>query len=194
MERTKIQNDKIFMLQDEAYSDSVIPFLKKELKRKVDLYGKVELKGGIYCQNLNVDAGDIYVQKSVYVEEGIAIKGKEGGLVWFNSLVNSEHSILVDEKSDMTVRFGNSIRSASINLYNTIVYGNVMGDNVTLKNSVVLGGVISKNKLTIDNSIVGTYHCESLVHYNNIGILYPMAISEEQPELSDNIYMVIPGT
>lgn len=194
MERTKIQNDKMFMLQDEVYSDSVIPFLKKELKRKVDLYGKVELKGGIFCQNLDVDAGDIFVQKSVHVEEGISIKGKEGGLVWFNSPVNSEHSILVDEKSDATVRFGKSVRSASINLHNTIVYGNVLGDNVTLKNSVVLGGVFSKNKIVIDNSIVGTYHCNSLVHYNNFGILYPMAISEERPELSKNIYMVVPGS
>ncbi len=194
MERTKIQNDKMFMLQDEIYSDSIIPFVKKELKRTVNLFGKVTLKGGIYCQNLEVEAGDIYVQKSVYAEEGLLIKGDSGGQVWFQSPVNCEHSILVDEKSDMRVRFGKTIRAKSINLFNTIVYGNVIGDNISLKNSVVLGGAFANNNLTIDNSIVGTYHCPTLKHVNNMGVLYPMAISDKSPELSDKIFMVVPGS
>ncbi len=182
----------MFMLQDEIYSDSIIPFLKKELKRKVNLFGKVILNGGIYCQNLEVEAGDIFIQKSVFVDEGIIIKGKDGGQVWFQSLVDSEYSILVDEKSDIHVRFGKTIRSKNINLYNTIVYGNIIGENITLKNSVVLGGAFANKVLNIDNSIVGTYHCSELKHYNSMGLLYPIAISENLPELSDKIYMVVP--
>lgn len=182
------------MLQDEVYSDSIIPFLKKELKRKVDISGRVTIKGGIYCQNLEIDAGDIFIQKSVFTEEGILIKGKKGGMVWFNSPVACNHSILVEERGEMLVRFGKTIKSSSINLYNTIVYGNVIGDSIILKNSVVLGGVFCKNKLTIDNSIVGTYHCNELIHHNNMGILFPMAISDKQPELSENVFMVIPGS
>ncbi len=194
MERTKIQNDKMFMLQDEIYSDSIIPFFKKELKRKVNLFGKVTLNGGIYCQNLEIEAGDIYIQKSVYVDEGLLIKGTEGGQVWFKSPVNCEHSILIDKKSDIKVRFGKTIRSKSINLYNSIVYGNVIGESITLKNSVVLGGVFASNNLSIDDSIVGTYHCSELKHFNNMGILYPIAISDNRPELSEKIYMVVPGS
>lgn len=182
------------MLQDEIYDDSIIPFLKKELNRTVNLHGNVVLGGAIYCQNLEVFGGNIFVKKSVYAEEALTIKGEEGGMVWFNSPVNAEHSILVDEKCEMRVRFGKTVRSQSINLYNTIVYGNVIADNVTLKNSVVLGGVFASKKLQVDNSIVGTYHTPQLMHFNNMGLLYPMAVSDQKPELSEKIWMVVPGS
>ena len=194
MNRTKIQNEMIFMLENEIYSDSIIPFLKKELKRKVDIHGKVLLKGGIFCHKLDIEGEDIFIQKSVYSEESILIKGNHDGIIWFNSPVSAGQSILVDEKCHTRVRFAKSIQSKSINLFNSIVYGNVIAENVILKNSIVLGGIFCSQKLETENSIVGTYKCRDINQYGNMGLLYPLAISDNKPEKNNNLYIVIPGT
>ncbi|MCK7469219.1 MAG: hypothetical protein MZU91_14585 [Desulfosudis oleivorans] len=86
------------MLGNEVYSDSIIPF-REELKRKVDIHGKVLLKGGIFCHNLDIEGEDIFIQKSVYSEESILIKGNHKGIIWFNSPVSAGQSILVDESA-----------------------------------------------------------------------------------------------
>jgi hypothetical protein len=182
------------MLENEIYSDSIMPFLKKELNRKVDIHGKVLLKGGIFCHNLEIEGEDIFIQKSVYSEESILIKGNHNGIIWFNSPVSAGQAILVDEKCHTRVRFAKSIQSKSINLFNSIVYGNVIAENVILKNSIVLGGIFCSQKLETENSIVGTYKCRDIKQNGNMGLLYPLALSDNKPEKNDNLFIVIPGT
>jgi len=192
MNRTKIQNEVMFMLDDEEYSDSIIPFLKKELKRKVNLHGRVILKGGVYCHNLEIEGHEIYIQKSVFAEDAITINSSKPGLVWFNSPVSSGNSILVEETSKSKIRFGKSIESKRIHLNKSIVYGNIIAENAIIKDSVVLGGVYCSQRIEVDNSIIGTYHCHEIVQVNNLGLLYPIAFSDTRPNISNNIYMVIP--
>ncbi len=192
MKRTRLQNDRFFTLQDEVYPDSVYPFLKNELKRKVDLYGKVQLQGGIYCENLEVDADNVFVGKSVFAEEGINIKGHSGLKAWFHSPVSARHSILVDELSNVRVRFGKTISSKSITLSNSIVYGNVYADYIKLVNSVVLGGVFALEDLQVENCIIGSYSTPRIAVKSNIGLILPMSVSDNPPEFDGKIFTVIP--
>lgn len=193
MKRTRIQNDKMFTLQDEVYSDDIIPFLKKELKRTVDLYGDVRVLGAIYAHELKIDATDVFVEKSVFIENEISISshGKDAK-AWFHSPVSAEQSILVDDKSTARIRFGKTITSKSISLRNSIVYGNLYAEQIRLVNCVVLGGVFATKTLYAENSILGNYTATDLEVKSNLGLLFPLSMSDNKPQIDGKLFMVMP--
>lgn len=192
MERTKIQNDQVFMLNDEVYSNDIIPSLKNEMWRNVDLMGEVQIKGAIFGKNLIIDTKDIFIEKAVYVEDSISINGLENSKLWFNSVVNANNSILVNDNSKTRIRFSNNIKSQVLNISNSIIYGNIYCNEAILNNCVVIGAVFAKNRIELKNSIVGTYKCLNIDLYGNIGIIFPFALSNNEPTVNGNIYNVFP--
>lgn len=182
MKRTKVQNDQIFVLKDEVYPNAVIPSLKKEMWRKIDLSGKVHIQGGVFGGALDVDGQNILIEESVYIKDDIHIKGK----TWFNSPVSAGQSILIEKSAQ--VRFAADIHSPKIKLYNTIVYGNIFCDEIIVENSVILGGIYAKSEIKSTNSIIGTYSTSYIELDGNMGMIFNLAVSNNKPELKNKLF------
>lgn len=182
MKRTKVQNDQIFVLKDEVYPNAVIPSLKKEMWRKIDMLGKVHVQGGVFGGALDVDGQNILVEESVYIKDDIHIKGK----IWFNSPVSAGQSVLIEESAQ--VRFAADIHSTKIKLYNAIVYGNIFCDKIIIENSVILGGVYAKSTIKSSNSILGTYNTPHIEFDGNMGMIFNLAISNNKPQLKNKLF------
>lgn len=189
MERTKIQNDQMFMLENEIYANSIIPSRKNEMWRKIELHGDVEIKGGIFGKSLNVNAGNIFIKEAVYCKENMQIKTQQKGKLWFNSVVNAEHSILVEHGG--RTRFSTDLRSKKIKLNNSVVYGNVYCDELIAMNSVILGQVFANKKLSVANSILGSFHAGSFLLKRNMGLLLPYSVSHTPPRFEGKVYNIL---
>ncbi len=191
MKRTKIQNEAVFMLEDEIYQGSVFPNNIQELKRDVKLFNNVDLQGSIYGNSIEFHSADIYVRDSVFAMKGINITGeKADGKLWINSPVSAKESILSDGAKNNRVRVTNNVSSNKINLKNAIVYGNVYGKDIILEDSIVLGGVYCNNKLELNNSIVGTFDTIHLVQNGVFGLINNFARISSKPEINFDIYSI----
>lgn len=191
MKRTKIQNETVFMLEDEIFQGSVFPNNIRELKRDVKLFNNVDLQGSIYGNSIEFHSGDIYVRDAVFAMKGINITGeKEEGKVWINSPVAAKESILSDGVKNNKVRVTNNVSSEKINLKNSIIYGNVYGKDIILEDTIVLGGVYCKNKLELNNSIVGTFDAKHLVQNGAFGLINNFARISNKPEINFDIYSI----
>ncbi len=191
MKRTKIQNETVFMLEDEVYQGSVFPNNIKELKRDIKLFNNVDLQGSIFGNSIEFHSTDIYVRDSVFAMKGINLTGeKTDGRVWINSPVAAKESILADGVKNNRVRFTNNVSSDKINLKNSVVYGNVYGKDIILENSIVLGGVYCKNKLELNNSIIGTFDTKYLIQNGVFGLINNFASISNKPELNFDFYSI----
>ncbi|MBN1999952.1 zinc ribbon domain-containing protein [candidate division KSB1 bacterium] len=188
MRKTKIQNDQMFMLANEIYSNAIIPSKKSEMWRKINLEDKVQVQGGIFGKSLSIVAGNVIVRGAIYCQEDFTVSGKKDGKIWIKSVARFGQSILAQD--NVRIRFSADISSPLINLTNSIIYGNVYADEVILKNSVVLGGVFARDKLTMDNAIVGTFCTKSFIQQNNIGLILPFALSREKLNLGAKVYSI----
>ncbi len=180
----------MFMLEDEVYINSVIPSLRTEMWRKIDIAGDVVIKGGIFGRCLDVNPRNVWVQKAVYVKDYIAVSSNDkASRVSFASVVASDNSIEVSGTT--RARFVTDISSKRLNLNNTIIYGNVYAAEVIAENSVILGEIFAKEKLEVGNSIIGSFKTKNFVQRSSIGILHPFAVSEKPPVLSGKMFNLL---
>lgn len=190
MKRTLIKDDKVYIVENEIISDSIMPKVKKELSRNVKLYGKTIVEGALFASELLIEGSFVYIGKSVNANDSIIIKSKDDSMLWFNSIVNAGHSIMVERQGEGRVRFSNAISSQKINLSNAIVYGNIFCDDLILEDCVVLGGVFCQNKLTVKNSIMGSYDAGKITIESDSGLILPFGISDETPTFHGKMYSV----
>jgi len=187
MTRTKIQNDQMFMLENELYNNAVIPSKRTEMWRDIDLRGKVQINGGIFGKSLKVNPGFIFIRDAVFILEHIEITGRGSGKIWFNSVVNSNHSFLV-ENNQIYSRFSADLRAVHLNIENAFIYGNVFCKNAIIKNCVIVGTVFADEELIIENSILGSFQTNRVSIKSKSGLLFPFAISMNFPTIKADIY------
>lgn len=187
MKQEKLQNDQIFMLRDEEYNFSVMPSKRTEMWRHVELKGDVSINGGIFGKSLDLYPQNIYIKDAVFILEHIKTFGQETGKIWFNSVVNADHSFLTSNQKTQ-VRIGADLHAEKINITNCFIYGNVICDEAIIKDSVILGIVYSKNKLTIENSIVGSFQTANFILEKNAAMIFPFAISGNYPKINGELF------
>lgn len=190
MKKTKIQNDQMFMLEDEEYNNDIIPSMRTEMWRKIDLKGDVQIAGGIYGKTLEIYPHFIYIRDAIFILEHIKVSGKHSGKVWFNSVVNTDHSLLV-ENSQVYSRFSADLRAEYLNIENVVIYGNVFCKNALIKNSVIMGSVFVDNEMTVENSILGSFQTKEIKIPGKIGLIFPFAISSNFPIIESEIYYLL---
>lgn len=190
MKRTLIQNDQMFMLQNEEYNNNIIPSKRTEMWRDIDLKGNVQINGGIFGKSLKLDPDFVFIRDSVFILEQIEIIGANKGIAWFNSIVNAEHSLQVENKNSFS-RFGADLRAPHINIENVVVYGNVFCKNAIIKNSIIFGIVFADNELIIENTILGSFQTNTLKIKKNTGLIFPFVISTNYPEIESNTYYLL---
>lgn len=191
MKRTKIQNETVFMLEDETYHGTIMPHIIKELNRDVKLFNDVHLHGGIFGHNVEIYAHDIYIRDAVFATNGILLTGeKPEGKTWIHSVLSAEESIVSDGNAQNRVRISNNVSARKIKLKNTIVYGNVFGTDVILEDSIVMGGIYCKNKLEVKNAIAGTFETKDFIVNGKFGLINNFATCTNKPELAHDLFSI----
>jgi len=79
-----IANDHTISL-DEDYRSSIIPSRHMELNRKVILSGNAYVKGGVYGDVIQINAGNITVEESMYTPFDLTIDLQQKSLCHLNS-------------------------------------------------------------------------------------------------------------
>jgi hypothetical protein len=86
-----------------------------------------------------------------------------------------------------TTIFGADVNAKQINLRNAFIGGSVIADEISLDHCVVMGGVFGTNRITLNNSICGTFNSQEVNLSGTNYLLYPSAFSVEPIKASDGL-------
>lgn len=176
-------NDKDFgqntiTLRDNRVATSIIPRTNAELDRQVIVDTNVLIEGSTYAKFLEISNGPAEFRKAVFADKELHIKSDAKGLIYFVKSVASSQSVSSLIASGRAI-YGGDVNAPTIKMKNCMVCGSIYGTEVQLENCVVLGGVFSSKKLTITNSILGTFNSPEVNASGINYLLYPTAFSVE---------------
>jgi hypothetical protein len=175
MEADSIKDSNRYIV-GEKHLGGIQPSDRSEMWRDVHLKKGADIEGGIFGKSLRVHDSNIRVSETVCVKNGINLEAKGGraDAIMFGSVVIAGESIINSSISPI-VRFCSDVYCGSVNLYNTIIYGNLYAEQVKLNNCIVLGGVYS-SRLHIEHCALGTFAAET-VALKDVSLLSLFAIS-----------------
>lgn len=176
-------NDKDFgqntiTLRDNRVATSIIPRTNAELDRQVIVDSNVLVEGSTYAKFLEISNGPVEFRKAVFADKELHIKSDAKDLIYFVKSVASSQSVSSLISSGRAI-YGGDVNAPTVKMKNCMVCGSIYGTEIQLENCVVLGGVFSSKKLTITNSIVGTFNSPEVNASNINYLLYPTAFSVE---------------
>lgn len=170
--------DNLAVLKDNVVKTSILPQKSAELNRNLKLQGNVVIEGGVFANAIDIENGPATFKGAVYTNQELHILNDSKDVVVFEKAVASADAVGALLTSGKAV-FGADINAVSVKLKNVFVAGSIFAAEIYLENCVVLGGVFGTKKITVQNSIVGTFNSPEV----NIGginyLLYPSAFSVE---------------
>ncbi len=170
--------DNLAVLKDNIVQTSILPQKVAELNRNLKLQGNVVIEGGVFGNTIEIENGPATFKSAVYTNRELHIKNDCKDLVIFNKAVCSADAVNAFITNGRAI-FGADINGLTVKLKNCFVAGSIFGAEVFLENCIVLGGVFGTKKITLSNSIVGTFHGPE-VNMGGINyLLYPSAFSVE---------------
>ena len=170
--------DNLAVLKDNIVKTSILPQKASEMNRNIKIQGNVVIEGGVFGNTIDIENGPATFKGAVYVERELHILNEAKDAVTFEKAVASSDSVNALITSGKAV-FGADINAVSVKLKNCFVAGSIFGSEIYLENSVVLGGVFGTKKLTLQNTVTGTFHSPE-VNMGGINyLLYPSAFSVE---------------
>lgn len=170
--------DNLAVLKDNIVKTSILPQKNSELNRNLKLQGNVVIEGGVFSNTIDIESGPAVFKGAVYTNRELHILNSSKDSIVFEKAVASADSVNALITAGRAV-FGADINAVSIKLKNCFVAGSVFAAEVYLENCVVLGGAFGTKKITLQNSIVGTFNSPE-VNMSGINyLLYPSAFSVE---------------
>ena len=170
--------ESIVGLKDNLVKTAILPKNSAELDRDINIQGNVVVEGAVYSRNLILDSGPAEFQSAVYAHNELHIKNDAAGTVIFRKAVASSGSIVALLLKAKCV-FGADINASVIKLKNCFVAGSLFANEIQLENTVVLGGCFASKKLTLQNTITGTFNSPEISAGGINYLLYPTAFSVE---------------
>ncbi|MCL2244961.1 MAG: hypothetical protein FWC03_10925 [Treponema sp.] len=165
-------------LKDNLVKTAILPKTSGELERDVNIQGNVIVEGAVYARNLVIDSGPAEFKNAVYAHNELHVKNDAADIIQFNKAVASSGSIVSLLIKGKCI-FGADINAASVKLKNCFVAGSVFANEIQIENTVVLGGCFASKKLSIHNSITGTFNAPEVSAGGINYLLYPTAFSVE---------------
>ena len=178
--------DTIIGLQDNVVKTNILPKISAELDRDVRVQGNVVIEGAVYARNVVIDNGPAEFQGALYVHNELHIKNDAQGSIVFKKAVASGNSVAALLVSGICI-FGSDINGTTIKLKNCFVAGSIFANEIQLENCVVLGGAFASKKLSLQNTITGTFNSPEVTAGGINYLLYPTAFSVEP-------MILLPGT
>ena len=165
-------------LKDNLVKSAILPKTSGELERDVNIQGNVIIEGAVYARNLILDSGPVEFQSAVYAHNELHVKNDAADVIKFCKAVASSGSIVALLLKGKCI-FGADINAASVKLKNCFVAGSIFANEIQIENTVVLGGCFASKKLSVHNSITGTFNAPDVSAGGVNYLLYPTAFSVE---------------
>lgn len=157
MERDKISDDVRYVVSG-RHIGAIFPTKVMELNREVYLHDGADVTGALYAHSLYVRGGHVSVSRSVVVKNSLKISLETAGLINFKSSLSVGRSLYIENLSeDNYIRVRGDVHLQNANMKNMIVYGNIYGHHIHLENTAVLGGIFATGRVTVQNSLIGTF-------------------------------------
>ena len=165
-------------LKDNLVKTAILPKTSGELERDVHIQGNVKVEGAVYARNLILDTGPAEFEGAVYAHHELHIKNDAVDTIYFDKAVASSGSVVALLIKGRGV-FGADINAGSVKLKNCFVAGSIFANEIQLESSVVLGGCFASKKLSLHNSITGTFNAPEVSAGGVNYLFYPTAFSVE---------------
>ncbi len=171
----KIEKTRAIVESGETYDGKIIPTVKAEISRPVQIYDGATVKGSVYGETVSIEGGT--VEGSVMGPESIEF---DGGSV--HGDVGSDGKVV---GSKATVH--GTVSGTRIRLEDSIIYGNVVGADVILENCAVVGIVTAERKLYVKNTLMYTFKSYETTKLMSASTVLPQAIIGNELKLSDPV-------
>ncbi|MDO4537550.1 MAG: hypothetical protein Q4B54_05260 [Coriobacteriales bacterium] len=178
LREVQVGTENIVGLADCIVRGGILPERESELNRSVRVHHNVVVEGGTYAENLEIDDGPCEFRNAVYVNNELHVKTSAKETIVFRKAVASADTVSAFVTSGR-VLFGADINADVVRLKNCYVGGSIFGGKVELENCVVVGGAFASNRLSLANTMVGTFHAPSVSLAGVCNLLYPTAFSVE---------------
>jgi len=165
-------------LKDNLVKTAILPKNTGDLERDVNIQGNVKVEGAVYARNLIIDTGPVEFKSAVYAHNELHIKNDAADVITFDKAIASSGSIVALLIKGQAV-FGADINAANVKLKNCFVAGSIFANEIQLDSCVVLGGCFASKKLTIQNTVTGTFNAPEVSAGGTNFLLYPTAFSVE---------------
>lgn len=166
----KLEKTRAIIETDETYDGRVIPTEHAEIDRPVTIKEGSELEGGVYGDEVTVEANAV-VNGSTLATSAIECDGGTiTGDVGTPGRVTGENG-----------EFRGSVTGKKIRLTNTVVSGNTVGNDVILENCLVCGIVAAETSLTLRNTVCYTFQSTTETTLDDAVVILPQAIIDEDP-------------
>jgi len=178
-------NDQKVVLKNNLVESDILPATTKDLTRDVVVDGETIIKGSVFSRNLQINQGPLTVEGAVFVNKELHVNTDCVGPLHFRKAVGSTDSIsclLAKGRS----YFLSDVSAKKIVLKNCFVAGSVLADEIDLENCVVTGGAFATKKLSLKNSVLGTFNATSVLASGVNHLLMPSAFSVEPVVNSGN--------
>jgi hypothetical protein len=171
-------NDQKVVLKNNIVESDILPGAMKEFGRDVIVDGETIIKGAVFARELQVKAGPLQVEGAVYVHNELHFNTDCAGEILFRKAVGSGDSVSC-LLSKTKAFFLADISAKKIMLKNAFVSGSVLADEIDIENCVISGGAFATKRLSIKDSIVGTFNATSVLLSGIVYLLMPSAFSVE---------------
>jgi hypothetical protein len=170
--------ESVVGLKDNYIKTNILPKTAAELDRDISIQENVVVAGAIYARNLVIDSGPAEFEGAVYAHNELHIKNDSRETVFFKKAVATNDSVAALLVSGRCL-FGADINGKNIKLKNCFVAGSIFAQEIQLENSIVLGGCFASKKLTLQNTVTGTFNAPEVMAGGTNYLLYPTAFSVE---------------
>lgn len=143
-----------------THARSILPEKVVDVGRfdiRIDAEGVIE--GGALCTNVEGTGTPFRIDGSLLALGSVRFAAGSSGVGVIHGPTMVNESLLMESKdrTGVTYRIVGDLSAQKVNLKNTVVYGNVMGNNVTLTNCLVFGVVNAENHLKMQDSMAFTF-------------------------------------
>lgn len=157
MEQDKISDDVRYVVNG-RHIGAIFPTNVMELNREVYLNEGADIEGAIYAHSLYIRGGNIAVSRSIFANNTLKISLEKKGLVNLKASLGVGRSLYIEDLAENSyVRIRGDVHLGNANLKKIIVYGNIYGHHINLEHAAVLGGIFATGKVTVQNSLIGTF-------------------------------------
>lgn len=167
-----IETTRAIVEAGETYDGKILPTVKAEINRPVQIYEDATVEGSVYGQTVTLEGGT--VEGSIMASESVEF---DGGAV--HGEVGTDGRVV---GSDIKVH--GTVTGKRVRLQDAVVLGNVVGADVILENCAVIGIVTAERSLTVDNGLCYTFKSYGQTKLTDAATVLPQAIVEGEIELT----------
>ncbi len=187
MEQDKISDDVRYVVNG-RHIGAIFPTNVMELNREVYLNDGADIEGAIYAHSLYIRGGDITVSRSIFSNNTLKISLEKEGMVNLKASLGVGRSLYIEDLAENNyVRIRGDVHLGNANLKKIIVYGNIYGHHINLDHAAVLGGIFATGKVTVKNSLVGTFLADRVNLNDGTTLWLTEGIGEHGVELSGDV-------